>query len=65
METPIIKRRKGESAEAFANREAMIKIESAFKRKASAMHGIGQSRNKRWRIAESERALTLNDDERW
>lgn len=60
-----LKKRKGETEEAFVHRVAMVNIDEAFARKASAMRGVGHSRSKRWRIAETERMLTVNEDDRW
>ena len=45
--------------------KTIAKIEEAFARKASDMHGVQQSRNKRWRIAEAERKLTVGEDDCW
>lgn len=60
-----LKKRKGETVESFNHRLAMAKIDAAFERKASALHGVGGSRNKRWRIAEAERKLTVDEYELW
>lgn len=60
-----LKKRKGETDEAFRHRVAMVRIDDAFKRKASGMHGVGHSRNKRWRIAETERELTVDEKDWW
>ncbi|HEY7822435.1 MAG TPA: hypothetical protein VIG24_06370, partial [Acidimicrobiia bacterium] len=57
------KRRRGESVESYQDRVDSWKIDRAAAK--TGMKGISGSRNKRWRVAELERKLSMSEDEIW
>jgi hypothetical protein len=65
-----MKKRQTETAEEFKRRadkaiwaESLKSIESVVEK--TGMRGEGQSRNKKWRIAEMERRAFLLEDDNW
>lgn len=57
------KRRRRESIEAYQNRVDSWKIDQAAKR--TGMKGVKQARNRKWRVAELDRKLSIDENEIW
>lgn len=53
----------GESPTSYKARVEDWKLSRALSK--TGMHGTKQSRNRRWRVAELERKLTLSEDDNW
>lgn len=56
-------RKRGEHKDAYERRIDDWKIDQACKK--TGMEGVRGKRNKKWRIAEAERKLSMNTDEIW
>jgi len=56
-------RKRGESMDVYQNRLDDWKLDQACRK--TGMRGVGQNRNARWRLAELERKLSMDEEEIW